>query len=195
MNKENNNIIDSYIAFWRPDDPYNYMGQWYVSDFKFNNDDIINLPNYITSLSLYTNKINVVNKLGSNIIYNSAEKFMMMGKAALFDDDFIFNKMLNTDSPKTQKALGRKVKNFDEHTWNAYNKDIVILGNYLKFSQNEILKNNLESTKSKVLIEGSPLDKIWGVGLRFDDPDIQYKNKWKGTNYLGECLEYVRDHI
>src|SRR5437868_9173235 len=172
------NKIESYIAFWRPEDQYNYFGQWYMSEFKFTNDIVATLPTYITSLSLYKNKKDVIDMLSDNIVYNNAEKFMMMGKAALFDDKEIFKKILNTESPKTQRALGRLVKNFDDQIWDMYCKDIVTLGNYLKFSQNNELKNNLLSTKGNVLIEGSPLDKIWGVGLKFDDPNIQFKNKW-----------------
>jgi ribA/ribD-fused uncharacterized protein len=115
-----------------------------------------------------------------------------MGKAALFRDDATFRKMGADDSPKNQKALGRSVNNFDGDTWDKYCRDIVKMGNYLKFSQNGDLKKYIRDTGESLLVEGSPLDKIWGVGMRFDDPNINDERNWKGTNYLGECLMFVR---
>lgn len=117
---------------------------------------------------------------------------MMMGKAALFRDNTAFNRMGQTDSPKDHKRLGRTVKNFVEADWNRYSQDIVKIGNYLKFSQNEVLKKYMKDTENAILVEASPLDNIWGIGIRFDDPDVQFIDKWKGTNYLGECLMFVR---
>lgn len=181
------------LAFWRPTDPYAYLGQWYESKFLFNQQIMNELPHQITDLPLFKNKLQVVMKMLDNETYLNAEKFMMMGKASLFGDNIIFDQMSKTDSPKMQKDLGRKVANFDEVIWNTYSKDIVILGNYLKFNQNKQLKDQLLDTAGTTLVEGSPLDKIWGVGLKFDDVNITDLTKWKGTNYLGKCLMFVRD--
>jgi ribA/ribD-fused uncharacterized protein len=179
------------IAFWRPDDQYSYFGQWYESNFILTQDLCDNFPEEIKNIGLYKDRYDVLTML-MNIRFTTAEKFMMMGKSALFRDDNTFRLMRNTNSPKEHKRLGRLVRNFDNDTWETYCRDIVIIGNYLKFSQNNELKNYIVNTGNAILVEGSPLDKIWGVGLKFDHPDIQHVDRWKGTNYLGECLMFVR---
>lgn len=179
------------VSFWRVTDQYGYFCQWYKSDFVLTDDIRDKFPSTIKSLSLCKDKPQVLNMLiGHDFV--TAEQFMMMGKAALFNDRDVFNKISNSSSPVKQKQLGRDVKNFDEATWLKYCKDIVIVGNYLKFSQSTTLTKNLLNTGDAILIEGSPLDKLWGVGLRFDDPKINIKANWKGLNYLGECLMVVR---
>lgn len=193
MSKKNQHM--NVIAFWRPGDPYNYMGQWYETKFTFNEEILDNFPEQIKELTLYQDRIDVLKKLAGIISYNTSEKFMMMGKAALFKDDNIFDQIAKTNSPRDQRNLGRKVSNFDDTTWDKYCCDIVKIGNYLKFSQNNEILQKLIETEDAILVEGSPMDRIWGVGLRFDDPNIQIKAKWKGKNYLGECLMFVRNFI
>lgn len=187
----NNNII----AFWRISDPYGYLGQWYISEFKFDKKSLANLPDKITSLSIFKHKPDVIRKLMKYGVYSSAEKFMMMGKAALFYDNDIFDSMGKTNDPKNHKSLGRKIKNFNGNEWNNYRTDIVVLGNYLKFTQNEYLLQELIKTGDAILVEGSPIDKIWGVGLKFNNPKIYDEKNWKGLNLLGKCLEIVRDLV
>lgn len=181
------------IAFWRPCDPYPYFGQWYESEFVLTEKIFNKLPAEIKNLNLCKDRIDVLKKLSIYEKFPTAEKFMMMSKAVLFNDDCVFEKMAKTRSPADDKKLGREVKGFDEDIWNRYSQDIVKIGNYLKFSQSEDLKQKIIATKPHILVEGSPMDRIWGVGMRFDNPDIQNKDKWKGTNYLGICLMFVRD--
>ena len=191
---ENHKFIrPKIIAFWRPSDPYGYLGQWYISDFGFTSNDQNQLPDKIKNLGLFNSREDVVTKMMIKNKYNCTEQFMMMGKAALFNDNDIFDKLYQIKSPCTQKSYGRKVSGFDERTWDTFSKDIVILGNYLKFSQNSLLLDKLKSTNGSMLVEGSPLDRIWGVGMKYDDPCINNKDKWRGKNYLGHCLEYVRE--
>lgn len=190
INKEE---CDQFITFWRPTDQYAWLGQWYKSDFYLTPEIIEEFPKEIMSLDLFNDKYDTLEKLLQQESYNTAEKFMMMGKAALFGDDVIFEKMSSTISPSEHKSLGQKVKNFDENIWKMYSRDIVKIGNYLKFSQNTDLKDKLLGTHSAELVEGSPCDRIWGVGMRFDNPLINDKSNWKGLNYLGECIMYVRD--
>ncbi|VBB18391.1 hypothetical protein YASMINEVIRUS_854, partial [Yasminevirus sp. GU-2018] len=191
--KTNKQNVEQFIAFWRPTDPYGYMGQWHRSNFTLTQDTCDAFPDEIKNLPLYKEQFHVLEWLIEQEEFNTAEKFMMMGKAALFRCRPAFNRMSATDDPSAQKKLGRQVTGFDDDTWNKYCCDIVKIGNYLKFTQDETLKRELKSTGSAVLIEGSPLDKIWGVGLKFDDPRIMNKRLWQGTNYLGICLMFVRD--
>jgi len=125
--------------------------------------------------------------------FSTAEQWMMFNKAMLFNDKSIAKEILETKDPKKQKALGRKVKNFDECVWDRHKLKIVIKGNYLKFSQNKDLKDKLMATGDKKLVEGSPYDAVWGVSLKFDDPRILDEKNWKGQNLLGIALMEVRE--
>lgn len=127
------------------------------------------------------------------ITFVTAEQYMMYEKAKLFNDDEIAELILKTDNPSDQKILGRSVKNFDKDIWEKHAKDIVTKGNIAKFSQNEDLLSFMKTTKDLILVEASPYDRIWGIGLGEDDPDIEDESKWQGTNWLGECLMRARE--
>jgi hypothetical protein len=125
-------------------------------------------------------------------IYHSAEQWMMAEKARIFLDKDSEQKILATTSPKTAKALGRKVSNFNEDVWALKSYSIVVEGNLLKFSQNKLLGNFLLSTGEAVLVEASPVDKLWGAGLAEMDDRILDPMNWTGKNYLGFALMEVR---
>jgi ribA/ribD-fused uncharacterized protein len=127
--------------------------------------------------------------------YNCSEQYMMAQKALLFGDKEIFEEIMEEPSPKFQKELGRKVKGFDSKIWNDNAKKIVYDGCKLKFEQNPNLLNELLNTNGKYLVEASPYDKVWGIGLGEDDPLIYDPKNWKGTNWLGEVLTKLRDDI
>ena len=127
--------------------------------------------------------------------YCCTEQYMMAEKARLFEDDEICTAIIETKNPKEMKALGKKVKNFDQTTWDKGKYSIVLNGNYLKFSQNENLRNYLLSTENKILVEASPLDTIWGIELGKDKEKAYNPNTWKGENLLGFALVEVRDEI
>jgi len=131
----------------------------------------------------------------NGIFYQNAEKYMMAKKAELFKDDEILQQILRNSKPKIIKSLGRQVKNFDENVWNEHKLDIVTRGNYLKFTQNKDLLEIMIKDKDYILVEASPYDKIWGIGLHFDDDDVLDENKWKGQNLLGKCIMKAREQI
>lgn len=91
------------------------------------------------------------------------------------------------------KKLGRKVRNYDDVTWKEKRFDVVVKGNIAKFSQNEKLQNFLLSTGDKILVEASPKDTVWGIGLDESSPEAIQPSKWKGDNLLGFALMEVRD--
>jgi len=109
----------------------------------------------------------------------------MYQKAVLFKDIKKANSILKAETPKEAKNLGRNAENFDEETWDKNKYGIVVKGNTYKFNQNEDLKDFLVSTGHKELVEASPYDTIWGIGLKQDDPRAKYKQQWKGQNLLG----------
>jgi len=129
------------------------------------------------------------------VTYSCAEQFMMAEKARLFGDTATLAKILAAKTPKQQKALGRKVTPFDADRWTAACRDIVVRGNLAKFSQNSGLQKKLLATGDLVLVEASPLDRIWGIGLKASDPRATKPEEWRGTNWLGEALMTVRTQL
>ena len=129
------------------------------------------------------------------IQYTTAEQYMMSQKALLFGDTTIYNEIMNASHPDKFKALGRKIKGFKEEIWDNNKTDIVIRGNLAKFSQNKDLKDFLLSSKKSILVEASPYDKIWGIGMSADNENIENPHKWRGKNLLGFCLMEVRDKL
>lgn len=129
------------------------------------------------------------------VTYNCAEQYMMAKKARLFGDSKSRGKIMKTSSPKKQKHLGRSVSNFDTGKWNSVAREIVFKGNVAKFSQNKDLKKILLDTGNKTLVEASPYDRVWGIGLAADDPNATKPSNWRGTNWLGEVLMRVRNEL
>lgn len=130
--------------------------------------------------------------IGQNA-FNCSEQAFMYFKAIEFGDEAIADQIMSMSEPRDQKALGKQIRGFDEDIWSEKRFDhmqIALLG---KFSQNEDLANQLVLTGERILVEASPYDKIWGVGLREDDPAILDASNWQGLNLLGQALMSVRD--
>jgi len=129
------------------------------------------------------------------ITYNCAEQYMMAQKAKVFNDMNTYSLIMNTFDPKKQKSFGRHVKNFSDMEWDKHKLKIVHDANYFKFSQHPELKKLLLSTEDKILVEASPYDKIWGIGLREGNPDCNDPKLWKGLNLLGFAITQVREEL
>lgn len=125
--------------------------------------------------------------------YHCMEQYMMSQKASLFGDSEIMQQILSCSDPKKIKALGRKVKGFDDAVWNKAKYSIVLNGNYHKFIQNPELKDFLLNTGDKILVEASPLDGVWGIRMAESDENAHNPLKWRGQNLLGFALMEVRD--
>ena len=127
------------------------------------------------------------------VTYNCTEQYMMAEKARLFGDTGTEAMIMATADPAMQKRFGRQVSNFDESVWNATARDIVLKANIAKFSQNPGMEAYLMATVGTTLVEASPEDTIWGIGLRKTDPRAYNRATWRGTNWLGEVLNITRD--
>lgn len=127
--------------------------------------------------------------------YHTAEQYMMAQKALLFGDKEMFQQIMKASHPKEYKALGRKIRGFQEEVWKEHRVDIVVAGNCAKFSQNPELKNFLQNSKKRILVEASPYDKIWGIGMRETEDGVENPLTWKGSNLLGFALMEVRDRL
>lgn len=128
-----------------------------------------------------------------DITYPSAEHWMMACKARLFNDNEVLEKVLQSKSPPEAKKLGRQVKKFMPATWDNHKYEFVKQGNLHKFGQNQALLAFLLQTNDRIIVEASPVDDIWGIGMAADDPAIENPLQWKGENLLGFALMEVRD--
>ena len=160
-----------YVFFWKPivyktKIRQSCLCQWWKSDFVIN-----------------------------GITYNCAEQYMMSQKALVFGDKATFDKIMLEDDPAKMKKLGRKVANYDIDIWDKYKYEVVVRGNYAKFSQNDILKQFLIETGNAVLVEASPYDTIWGIGMDRKTALDSRVEDWKGENLLGCALMEVRDWL
>lgn len=131
----------------------------------------------------------------SGIKYPTTEHYMMYKKALLFRDKNTATLMRQETAPSKVKKLGRKVKNFEQLTWDENKIQIVFQANLLKFGQNEELLDQLCSTEGAIIAEASASDKVWGIGLRLSDTDATNPDLWNGTNLLGYVLMEVRKEL
>lgn len=125
--------------------------------------------------------------------YPTAEHYMMAKKADLFNDPEMLENILVCKTPKEAKIFGRRVLNFDAAVWEEKRCQIVVDANLAKFTQNPKMKEVLLSSAPKVLVEASPRDRIWGIGMGKGNSDALDPSKWRGKNLLGFALMEVRD--
>ena len=126
--------------------------------------------------------------------FRSSEQYFMWQKAVYFRDDVIAQAILDAKSPAQAKKLGRRVDGFNNEDWDKVKLNAMFNAVYLKFKQNENFKDLLlmEDIMDKDFVEGSPIDKIWGVGIAWDSPLIEDEGNWLGENLLGKILNSVR---
>lgn len=133
--------------------------------------------------------------LSSGIFYRCVEQYMMHRKALLFGDVKVAEKILQTKLPRDQKALGRQVAGFDKGVWDKEARQIVYEGCYYKFTQNKDALDWLVKTSGHYLVEASPQDVIWGIGLSSLDEKAKDPLNWRGKNWLGQVLTSLREDL
>ena len=131
----------------------------------------------------------------NGLTYPTAEHYMMWSKATLFGDAEVAGQVLRAAHPHRAKALGREVRDFDQAVWDGSRYDIVVSGSLAKFGQNHDLRSYLLGTGERVLVEASPVDRIWGIGLAAADERAADPARWRGLNLLGFALMETRDRL
>lgn len=129
------------------------------------------------------------------VVYLCAEQYMMAAKSQMFNDAEIFEKIMDSELPAKMKSLGRKVRGFDNDIWEKNRYEIVKAANIAKFGENSELRARLFDTRGRILVEASPSDTIWGIGMAKNNPDAENPMKWRGKNLLGFALTEVRDEL
>lgn len=127
--------------------------------------------------------------------YPTAEHWMMAGKARLFGDQEALGRILAAPDPRAAKAEGRKVRGFSEETWRRHRFELVVRGSVAKFAYHRELGDFLLGTAARVLVEASPTDRVWGVGMAATDERIEDPTAWRGLNLLGFALMEARAEL
>lgn len=134
------------------------------------------------------------------VSYRTAEHYMMAGKARTFGDEAALEQVLTERDPAKVKAIGRLIKGWDPEKWARVRFQVVCHGSYEKFLQNNDLLDQLLATGSREIVEASPYDAIWGVGLNEEDALAFWKRgqnsapptPWPGLNLLGKAIMAAR---
>ncbi|MEU1852119.1 NADAR family protein [Streptomyces sp. NPDC019990] len=127
--------------------------------------------------------------------YATAEHWMMAGKARLFEDTAAERAVLAAAHPAEAKRAGRLVRGFDEAIWERERFRIVVEGSVHKFAAHPQLRQFLLNTGDRVLVEASPVDRVWGIGLAADDDAASDPERWRGPNLLGFALMEARERL
>lgn len=168
------------------------FSQWFGAEIE-GDLPFLNTVDLDTSVTLYEpDNTKYEMQIGNIRRFSCCEQYMMAGKAMLFKDFETLGLIMSTRNPKDQKALGRAVSNFSAEAWKAVARDVVTMGNLMKFTQHDNLRAFLFTTGHRKIVEGAWYDEVWGVKLAWDDPRILNEANWQGTNWLGECLMTVR---
>ncbi|KAK1703605.1 hypothetical protein BDP67DRAFT_352822, partial [Colletotrichum lupini] len=170
------------IYFWRETGHEGYLSQWWTSN------PFTQSPSPSSSSSSSPSSSSTSS---TPITFKTAEHYMMHAKALLFTDPTVAQSILKADHPRKVKALGRKVRNFNEALWNDNRERIVREGNLLKFRSAPALRKKLLATGDRELVEASPMDRIWGIGFSPDKAPGSDRGRW-GLNLLGKILMEVR---
>jgi ribA/ribD-fused uncharacterized protein len=173
--RELNGSAEKFHFFWETKSPFS---QWFKANF--------------TAPALDLNGNGLPEDFSGELSFSSAEQFMMLHKALLFDDFESARAIYRTKNVRDQKALGRGIRNFEDAKWKSYRSLIVYRGNREKFSQNAALQNELILTQGMSLVESAPDDAVWGIGLAKEDPRAWNRETWLGSNLLGEILTHLR---
>lgn len=120
---------------------------------------------------------------------------MMAEKARLFGDEYHLDLILAAATPGEAKKLGRHVHGFQDEVWNQHRLDIVARGSVAKFSSDELIRDYLIGTGDRVLVEASPRDRIWGIGMGKNNPSAERPSQWRGKNLLGFALMQARAEL
>ncbi|KND42277.1 hypothetical protein IQ64_24580 [Streptomyces stelliscabiei] len=127
--------------------------------------------------------------------YATAEHWMMASKARLFGDAEAERRAVAAAGPAQAKKIGRLVRGFDDALWERERLAIVTEGSFHKFAAHPDLGAFLLGTHNRVLVEASPLDRVWGIGLAADDERAMDPARWRGPNLLGFALMAARERL
>lgn len=209
IKSEQNIEKEKYTFFFQATSPFS---QWHPSFFTYRNYDFICGEQFMMFSKAKTfndeavaDKIINIEKnfLNAKGEFNSADdkkcyELVMAFKNHEIDRNEVIKPENLAAWKRVQaliKKLGREVKNYDDKIWEAKRVPVVAVGNREKYNQNEDLKNLLLAEGNAIMVEASPYDKIWGIGLSASDAIKIDPAKWPGLNLLGNVLTDLKRHF
>ncbi|KIW53064.1 hypothetical protein PV05_08663 [Exophiala xenobiotica] len=97
-------------------------------------------------------------------------------------------------NPRDQKAIGRRTRGFNDAIWTRASLHVVVAASIARAEADPELREVYHKLgQGRTFVEGSPMDKIWGVGLRWDDPRADDEKNWRGGNRLGRCHDMAAE--
>ncbi|GAA4898473.1 NADAR domain-containing protein [Tessaracoccus lubricantis] len=128
-------------------------------------------------------------------VFRTAQHYVTWRKAQLFGDHHAAQRVLRAEAPTKARAIGRSVRPFNDEVWKRHRFEIAVAANLAKFGAHPHLLQYLKSTGSKILVEASPIDRVWGIGLSSDDPAAREPARWPGLNIQGFALMEARRQL
>ncbi|MBB1509960.1 NADAR family protein [Tessaracoccus sp. MC1756] len=128
-------------------------------------------------------------------LFRTVEHYIAWRKATLFGDKHSAQRVLRAEAPTTARAIGRTVRPFNDEVWKSHRFDVAVAANVAKFAADPQLADHLRSTGRSVLVNASPIDRVWGIGLSADDPAAQDPTRWPGLNIQGFALMEARRRL
>jgi hypothetical protein len=154
-----------FVFFWKPEEENACFGNWFPLAFSVD-----------------------------GIHFHTSEHYVMYHKALLMGDEEIARAVLEDPDPHSAKKWGQRVKPWSQDIWNRERCRIMYEACFAKF-QAEDMRQRLLNTGDAVLVEASPYDKIWGIGLLKTDKNARNPQRWKGLNLLGKVLMKIRQDV
>lgn len=160
-------------------------------------NNFYNLDDYIFFWGGILSNFYITPIIIDGILYNSSEQYFMKIKQETFDplNVQLGKDIMKENNPKNIKNFGRNVNNYQEDIWDQMRYNVMYKGVYEKFYQNKNLRDILLETENKILVESSPYDKVWGIGLNENEAKLIHPSKWEGKNLLGKVLMEVRKKL
>lgn len=126
--------------------------------------------------NFYLSDITLDNKKWKSVEhYYQAQKFI---------DPIKKEKIKQCKTPGRAKKYAHKSNSFVRPDWDEIKVDVMKKGVYAKFMQSVYLKSKLLLTEDALLIEDSPVDLFWGIGI-----------DGTGKNMLGKILMDLRINL
>lgn len=127
--------------------------------------------------------------------FPTSEHLFMYYKALHFNDLDAAERITRVKPPAFAKDIGRAVRNYNDEEWDNVRYQYMVDTLRRKYANPSKERDFLVGTHPKILVEGSPYDKVWGVGIHYKDRRIVDVRNWEGDNLLGKALMEVRKEV
>ena len=161
------------IRFWKSSNAYDYMGSMYGTRIIITRDLIDSFPDPIKRLGIFRTGQFILDGLCDRKKYGSLEQFRVTAIALLFKDTMLLDLIAQEPDPRVLRGMATKIKNYMPAIWEHYAVDLMIIGNYLKYTQSQLLGRRLCDTGTKYLFEADPnalgdkLANVSGIALAY----------------------------